>query len=210
MIVNYDNTVNFQSVRLQSRKLGLQVECLIRLTNGAVVIIKWLTCLPANATIRVQIPPKFTVLLCKQTLQFFQQIYVKNVMTIKYTLLGFKSTTFGTRVSSHNHQTRAPARKNNFLKDGWNEISTGKADISKCLAGQGALQQNYFSIPKARNTVVRLLRHLKFISPLQSNTIGGSWVIEMLISLDQVYQVDLSLFCDPKPLKMFFLSNCEI
>ena len=47
---------------------------------------------------------------------------------------------------------------------------------------------------------------MKLISPLQSNTIGGSWVIEMLISLDQVYQVDLSLFCDPKPLKMFFLS----
>ena len=39
--------------------------------------------------------------LFKQTsLQFLQQIYVKNV---KYMAPGFESTTFGTRVSSHNH-----------------------------------------------------------------------------------------------------------
>ena len=34
--------------------------------------------------------------LFKQTLQFLQQIYVKNVMTIQYTVLGFEPTTFGT------------------------------------------------------------------------------------------------------------------
>ena len=43
----------------------------------------------------------------KQTLQFLQQIYVKNVMTIQYMALGFEPTTFRTRVSSNNHQTRA-------------------------------------------------------------------------------------------------------
>ena len=31
-------------------------------------------------------------------------------MTIQYTVLGFEPTTFGTRVSSHNHQTRAPTQ----------------------------------------------------------------------------------------------------
>ena len=30
-------------------------------------------------------------------------------MSIQYTVLGFEPTTFGTRVSSHNHQTRPPA-----------------------------------------------------------------------------------------------------
>ena len=30
-------------------------------------------------------------------------------MSIKYALLGFELTTFGTRVSSHNHLTRSPA-----------------------------------------------------------------------------------------------------
>ena len=33
--------------------------------------------------------------LLKQTLQFLQQKYVKNVMTIQYTALGFKPATFG-------------------------------------------------------------------------------------------------------------------
>ena len=41
--------------------------------------------------------------LFKQTLQFLQQIYMKNVMTIQYMASGFKPTTFGTRVSSLNH-----------------------------------------------------------------------------------------------------------
>ena len=31
-------------------------------------------------------------------------------MSIQYTVLGFECTTFGTRVSSLNHQTRAPAQ----------------------------------------------------------------------------------------------------
>ena len=30
-------------------------------------------------------------------------------MTIQYMAPGFEPTTFGTRVSSHNHKTRAPA-----------------------------------------------------------------------------------------------------
>ena len=35
-------------------------------------------------------------------------------MSIQYTVPGFKPTTFGTRVSSHNHQTRAPAPQSNL------------------------------------------------------------------------------------------------
>ena len=34
--------------------------------------------------------------LFKQSLQFLQQINVKNVMTIQHTALGFEPTTFGT------------------------------------------------------------------------------------------------------------------
>ena len=34
--------------------------------------------------------------LFKQTLQFLQQIYVKNVMTIQYMVSGFEPTAFGT------------------------------------------------------------------------------------------------------------------
>ena len=46
--------------------------------------------------------------LFKQTsLQLLQQINVK--MSTRYTVLGFKPTTFGTWVSSHNHKTRSPA-----------------------------------------------------------------------------------------------------
>ena len=46
--------------------------------------------------------------LFKQTLQFLQHICVKNVMSIKIMAPGFEPTTFGTQVSSHNHQTRVP------------------------------------------------------------------------------------------------------
>ena len=45
----------------------------------------------------------------QQTLQFLLQIYVKNVMSIQYSAPGLEPTTFRRRVSSHNHQTRAPA-----------------------------------------------------------------------------------------------------
>ena len=41
--------------------------------------------------------------------QYLQQINAKNVMSIQYTVPEFELTTFGTRVSSHNHQTKAPA-----------------------------------------------------------------------------------------------------
>ena len=42
--------------------------------------------------------------LFKQTsLQFLQQINVKNVISIQYTVPGFKPTTFGMWASSHNH-----------------------------------------------------------------------------------------------------------
>ena len=41
--------------------------------------------------------------LFKQTLLFLQQKYVKKIMTIQYTVTGFKPTTFETQVSSHNH-----------------------------------------------------------------------------------------------------------
>ena len=36
-------------------------------------------------------------------LQFLQQIYVKNLLTIQYTVPGFEPTTFGIWVSSHYH-----------------------------------------------------------------------------------------------------------
>ena len=36
-------------------------------------------------------------------------------MTIQYTALGFEPTTFGTRVSSHNHQTRLPPQDKTYL-----------------------------------------------------------------------------------------------
>ena len=51
------------------------------------------------------IPGIFLIYFClfKLTIQFLQQIYVKNVMSIKYMALGFKLMTFGTQVSSHNH-----------------------------------------------------------------------------------------------------------
>ena len=45
----------------------------------------------------------------KQTIQFLQQINVKNVMSIQYPAPGFEPTTFETCVSSHYHLTRAPA-----------------------------------------------------------------------------------------------------
>ena len=41
--------------------------------------------------------------LFKQTIQFLQQVNVKNVMPIQYTAPGFEPTTFGTWVSSHDH-----------------------------------------------------------------------------------------------------------
>ena len=41
--------------------------------------------------------------LFKQTLQFLQQIFVKNGMPIRYTVPGFEPTTLGSRVSPHNH-----------------------------------------------------------------------------------------------------------
>ena len=44
--------------------------------------------------------------LFKQTLQFLQQTYVKKCYD--HMVPGFEPTTFGTRVSSNNHQTRAP------------------------------------------------------------------------------------------------------
>ena len=39
----------------------------------------------------------------------------KNVITIQYMAPGFEPTTFGTLVSSQNHQTRAPAPRNTLL-----------------------------------------------------------------------------------------------
>ena len=39
----------------------------------------------------------------------------KNVASIKYTAPVLKPTTFGTRVSSHNHLTRAPAQSLHLL-----------------------------------------------------------------------------------------------
>ena len=51
----------------------------------------------------------FIFVFFKQALQFLQQINAKTNMSIQYTAPGFKPTTFNTRVSSHNHQTRAPA-----------------------------------------------------------------------------------------------------
>ena len=57
----------------------------------------------------------FILGLFKQTsLQFLQQIYVK--ISIQYTVPGFEPTTFGTRVSSHNQWTRAPAPGSLFLR----------------------------------------------------------------------------------------------
>ena len=46
--------------------------------------------------------PLFRLFPSYQTLQFLQQINVKNVMSIQYMVLGFEPTTFGTQVSSHN------------------------------------------------------------------------------------------------------------
>ena len=66
----------------------------------------------------------------KQTIQFIQQINVKNVMYIRYPAPGLEPTTFRTWVSSHNHLTtrqkkrfvvaghwtREEPMSNNFLK----------------------------------------------------------------------------------------------
>ena len=49
----------------------------------------------------------FIYTLFKQTIQFSQQINVKNVISIQYTAPGFKPSTSWTWVISHNHQTRA-------------------------------------------------------------------------------------------------------
>ena len=58
----------------------------------------------------------FIFSLFKQTIQFLQQINVKNVqISIQYTALGFKPTTFQTWVVTHYHKTRAPVQKNSFL-----------------------------------------------------------------------------------------------
>ena len=57
----------------------------------------------------------FILGLFKQTLlQFFQQICVKNFHPVY--CAGLEPTTFGTRVSSHNHWTRAPAPGSLFLR----------------------------------------------------------------------------------------------
>ena len=53
--------------------------------------------------------------LFKQTIQFLQQINVKNVMSIQYPALGFEPMTFGTWVSSHNHENRAPTLQSLLL-----------------------------------------------------------------------------------------------
>ena len=44
----------------------------------------------------------------KRTIQFWQQINAKNVMSIKFTGPGFKLTTSRTWIVSHNHKPRAP------------------------------------------------------------------------------------------------------
>ena len=55
-------------------------------------------------------------LVFSKTIQFLQQINVKNVqISIQYTALGFKPTTFQTWVVTHYHKTRAPVQKNSFL-----------------------------------------------------------------------------------------------
>ena len=50
-------------------------------------------------------PASFTFIfdLFKPIIQFLQQFNVKNDMSIQYTAPGFKPTTSGTRVVSHNH-----------------------------------------------------------------------------------------------------------
>ena len=62
-------------------------------------------------------PASFSLIfrLFKQTIQFLQQINVKNVMFIQYSGPGFEPTTSWTWVVSHNHYTRAPALNNGVL-----------------------------------------------------------------------------------------------
>ena len=54
--------------------------------------------------------PLFLFGLFKQTIQFLQQINVKNDMSILYMMPSFEPTTSWTLVVSHNHKTRAPAQ----------------------------------------------------------------------------------------------------
>ena len=70
--------------------------------NILMIIFLKLGLIPASFFKKMGLPrPLFRVF--KQTFQFMQQKYVKNLMTIQYTAVRFEPTAFRTWVSSHYH-----------------------------------------------------------------------------------------------------------